>query len=373
MQDLSFERLFRQTFVYNIIFEDTEVDERYFGIDDHSSVLAISGAGCGVANFVSQNARHIDAVDINKHHLALAALKATAAQEMDSHEEFYGMFGRGYHPDAKRATADITRHLPRWIQKYWKRHHARFDRTFIQQGMTTQGLRILRNITGMDAEWVRSLIPESPAERRRILEETVFPAFDIPWVKAIIESPLQLLGLGINYSQKNRLMETEETPSFVEYLKLYLSRLAETDVERNWFIWYASAGQYNHDTPDAVPPYLRPDHHANAVRSTTSVNYRNESIFKTLARGKSNTWTHYSLLDAVDWMPDTTRERLFDEILRTSVDGARVLYRSVEDDSIVERLGLERHFQLDVEASEAAARDDRTRQYRRVNFYDVVH
>ena len=47
--DGAFEQVFARTFVYNILFEDAEVDERFLGLDESSRVLAISGAGCGVA------------------------------------------------------------------------------------------------------------------------------------------------------------------------------------------------------------------------------------------------------------------------------------------------------------------------------------
>jgi len=372
VQDWSFERLFKRAFVYNILFEDTEVDERYLDVDERSRVLAISGAGCGVANHVSQNAQSVDAVDINPHHLALTALKTSAVQKLESHDELYTMFGRGYHPDPENAVAHLTADLPRWIRSYWRSHYKVFKRSMIQEGMTAQGLRILRNLTGMDAEWLRHRIPESVEERHRILEESVFPVFERPWVKMLLNSPVQLMALGVNFSQRDRLLETEGT-DLVGYFCEYIKRLAETDLERNWFAWYAAAGYYNHELPEAVPPYLRPDHHEVSKRAPTAVRYRRKNIFKVLDRAQQNTWTHYTLCDAVDWMPEKAQRKLFDEILRTSRDGARMLYRSVEDHSLIERHGLERHFQLDAEASRLASEQDRTRQYRRVNFYTVCH
>ena len=72
-------------------------------------------------------------------------------------------------------------------------------------------------------------------------------------------------------------------------------------------------------------------------------------------------------------MPEDTQRHLLKEIIRTSRDGARMLYRTVEQDSLVERHGLERHLKLDVAASDIASHDDRSRQYRRVNFYTVAH
>ncbi|MEM7676031.1 MAG: DUF3419 family protein, partial [Myxococcota bacterium] len=82
LRDIAFQRMFSGLFVYNILFEDSELDDRFLEIDERSDVLSITGAGCGVATMVSRQPRTIDAVDINKHHLALSALKITAAQRL---------------------------------------------------------------------------------------------------------------------------------------------------------------------------------------------------------------------------------------------------------------------------------------------------
>src|ERR1700722_17092909 len=63
--DRAFQQLFRHLFVYNMLFEDTEVDELFLGVGPDSRILGISGAGCGIANHVSRRPRSIDAVDIN--------------------------------------------------------------------------------------------------------------------------------------------------------------------------------------------------------------------------------------------------------------------------------------------------------------------
>ena len=84
IRDLSFEAVFRRVFVYNILFEDAEVDGLFFNVQQDSSVLGISAAGCGLASLVRFQPRRIDAVDINGHHLALASLKLTASRDLNS-------------------------------------------------------------------------------------------------------------------------------------------------------------------------------------------------------------------------------------------------------------------------------------------------
>src|SRR5271166_1764786 len=85
LSDTAFQHLFKHLFVYNMLFEDTEVDERFLGVGPESRVLGISGAGCGIANQLSRRPRSVDAVDINAKHLAITALKTSSARELESH------------------------------------------------------------------------------------------------------------------------------------------------------------------------------------------------------------------------------------------------------------------------------------------------
>ena len=64
---------------------------------------------------------------------------------------------------------------------------------------------------------------------------------------------------------------------------------------------------------------------------------------------------------------------LCEEILRTSKDGAVMLYRTVEDDCLVDRLGFHGHFKRMDKESEIATDLDRSRQYRHVHFYRISH
>jgi S-adenosylmethionine-diacylglycerol 3-amino-3-carboxypropyl transferase len=371
--DRAFQQLFRHLFVYNMLFEDTEVDERFLGVGPNSRLLGISGAGCGIANHLSRRPRSIDAVDINGRHLAITALKASAARNLESYEEFYQLWGHGTHEEPERVVTRLTADLPRWIQRHWKANHAVFDHAFHQRGLTAQMFGILRRLSNVDATWLRSLIGIPVAERRRQIVERFEPILRTPWVSALLRSPLHLVAIGVNHAQCERMLRAEGLSDIVDFLLLHLGRVAETDLERNWFAWFAVAGHYNHARPDAVPPFMRRDHHEHSLGADTDVRFHHKNIFDVLGSAGPKSWTHYTLLDAPDWMPNDVQRKLLDEIIRTSTDGAVVLHRSVEEGSLPERHGMERHFVPMVEATELATQLDRTRQFRRVAFYQVAH
>lgn len=373
LRDWTFQRLFSQLFVYNILYEDSEVDERYLGIDEGSTVLGISGAGCRIAGHLSARPRRIDAVDINKHHLALTALKVAAAQRLRSYSSFYDLFGRGWHAEPESVISRLIEPLPSWMGAYWRDRYDLFSESMFRHSLASRLFGTMRNLSGIDGAWLRSMITASVEERWRAIDERLVPVLRTPWVTAVLESPLYLISLGINYAQSERILRTENKSDLIDFLIMHMKRVADTDLERNWIAWHCLAGYYNHDHPEAVPPYLRKDRHERSVGAPTITAFHHKNVFDVLSEAGPNTWSHFTFCDAPDWMPAPTQRRLFDEVLRTSRDGGVLSFRSVETESLITRHGLEKHFQLLEDESMRAAIADRTRQYRRVDYYRIVH
>lgn len=372
LKDFLFQQTFSRLFVYNILFEDAEVDERFFGLDESSRVMSVSGAGCGVAGMLASNPRSIDAVDINTHHLALAALKIQAARHQKPYSSFYDLFGRGWLPQPAPALARLVDDLPRWMQRYWRSNEHFFHRSLYGEGLTARFVDALRRRSGIDANWLRGLMDQPLDARRQAIEDAIAPVLRSPLARTLARSPIQLLALGVNYRQCERLQETEQM-GLLDFFLHHIHRLAETDLRTNWFAWYFVTGQFHHDDKEGVPPYLRPDHYARSQEATTEVRFHRSSFFDVLRGASARTWTHFSLLDAPDWLDLDAQERLLDEIRRTGRDGAIVLHRTVEPGSIFERCRAGRHFEELVPESDLASALDRTRQYRRVSFHRLVH
>lgn len=365
--------VFRRVFVYNIVFEDSEVDQKILGLDEDSSVLTITGAGCGVAGMVAKRPRRIDAVDINRHHLALTALKVEGARKLGSYADFYDLFGRGYTTTPAKMVRSLTTDLPAWMQRYWKLHHRRFHEPYYRQGASGQMLAMLRKVAGLGTEWLRQLIALPLAERAALIEDTFRPALNRPYIKAFLHSPLHDVSAGINQAQRVRMLEGGAGESLIDFYVKHSQRVAcQTDLERNWIAWYAIAGHFNHDCPDALPPYLRRERHKESQGAKLEVNYHANNMLEVLERAPAKSWSHYILSDAPDWMPEPMQTRLLGEIARTARPGATILRRSVEQDDMVERLGFGRRLVRQAEPSDFATQADRSCQYRRIDLYRMA-
>lgn len=371
-RDRAFWAVFSRIPVFTILFEDPDVEERFFQVNASARVLSVSAAGCGIASLLASHPEHIDAVDGNGHHLALTALKVAAAQRLEWHADLYALFGHGRHEAPEQLIASLTASLPDWIRAYWARRSTVFRRGLYQSSLSTWLFAVLRAITGLDEAWMRRMLSLSTDARVAEIERLYARALKHPAFLLAARSPILLLGTGINFRQRDRNLSGVGAADMTRVLLETGKRIAATDLETNWIFWHVMRGQFNHDHPDARPPYLRASHHARSLAAPTTVAYHHRSFLEVLADATSDTWTHYNFSDALDWLDDTLQRRVLTEVIRTSRPGALLLVRSVEPSCMVKRLGLERWFsRLDIE-SDAATAMDRSGLYRRVDLYRVT-
>ncbi len=370
--DRAFAATFRHIFTFSLLYEDSEVDNRVLGLDSRSRVLAVSGAGCGVAGLLAAHPARIDAIDTNRHHLALTALKVAAARRLTSHAEFYQLLGRGRHGDPERTIQPLMRELPAWVGHYWSANHRRFRHNLYAEGLAGTFQRWLRRNVGLDADFLRTLQRLAPADRLARLSP-VLASLRRSWpMRTLVNTPLFLLGIGVNFEQRQRNLRANRAATMVDVVTAHFERLAQTELETNWFVWVGLTGQFNHDHPRAVPPYLRAESHRRSLVAPTRVGFHRESLQRMLAGATPRQWSHFSLCDVMDWMPADAQRQLLQRIASVGGPGALVLTRTVEDECAVDRAGLSELYERVEPASSRASEQERTRLYGRVNVYRVI-
>ncbi|MNS52031.1 hypothetical protein D3C72_847330 [compost metagenome] len=372
LRDRLFWRVFSRTFVFSFLYEDTTVEERHFGVDSDSSVLAIAAAGCGIAGLLASHPRRIDAVDGNASHLALTALKVAASQHLESHEDLYAMFGHGIHAEPERVIAQVAHAMPEWAQAHWRRHGGLFRKGLHRHALASRYSGAARRICGADDRWMRTRMLDRPVEARVEEITRLFKALMAPWpVRLAARSPLVLLAQGINYRQRERNLLSYGTTELPDVALAIWQRLARTDVATNWILWNAFTGGFDHANPDCRPPYLRTDRHARALSSPTQTAFHLGNFIDVLKRAEPGTWSHYNFSDALDWLPEATQRSVLLEVVRTARPGAMLINRTVDRECLVAQLGLEEHFDRLEDASAEATASECSGLYQRTDLYRV--
>jgi S-adenosylmethionine-diacylglycerol 3-amino-3-carboxypropyl transferase len=103
----------------------------------------------------------------------------------------------------------------------------------------------------------------------------------------------------------------------------------------NYFAWQALGRAYAKDGRGPLPPYLRAGHFEAIRERAGRAEVLNRSFTEYLHSLPIESADRFVLLDAQDWMTDTQLNALWREITRTARPGARVIFRTAAEPSLL--------------------------------------
>lgn len=364
--------------VYAQIWEDPDVDMEALEIRPDCHVVTIASGGCNVLSYLTADPARITAVDLNTAHIALNRLKLVAARTLPDHGAFHRFFAKA---DSKENVAAyrtfVGPHLDDATRRYWegrdfigRRRIGGFARGIYKHGLLGRFIgaaHLLARLHGVNPR--RMLDARSREEQRAIFEAELAPVFDSAFMRWLTSQPASLFGLGIPPAQYEALAGDDRMDSV---LKARLKKLAcDFDLKDNYFAVQAFGRGYD-GGEGPLPPYLQATNHEAVVERSGRVDVRHVNLVEFLASQKAESADRYVLLDAQDWMDDAQLNALWAQITRTAKPGARVLFRTAGEPSIlpgrVDEAVLSRwHYRME-ESLDYTARD-RSAIYGGVHLY----
>jgi S-adenosylmethionine-diacylglycerol 3-amino-3-carboxypropyl transferase len=152
-------------------------------------------------------------------------------------------------------------------------------------------------------------------------------------VRRITDNPASLYGLGIPPAQYAKLCGGRPMH---EVLRERLERLVcDFEIGGNYFAWQAFARQYAPDDKPSLPPYLQHGNFAALQANAGRAEVLNLGFTEFLRGQGAASADRYVLLDAQDWMTDEQLNDLWREITRTARPGARVIFRTAAEPSLL--------------------------------------
>ncbi len=342
------ERLFAYFFsglVYPQIWEDPDIDMEAMDLGPQHRVVTIASGGCNVLAYLTRWPAHVDAVDLNRTHIALNRLKLTAIRHLPGHadvERFFGKTNQG--GNRKAYDRHIAPHLDPAARAYWEGRNWRgqrrielFDGNFYRAGLLgwfLTSVHLLARIHGVDAsEFVKS---RCLREQRRFFDERLAPLFDRRLVRWITGRKASLFGLGIPPTQYDALLESTDDRTMASVLRRRVEKLCcHFPLHENYFARQAFGMSYDGAPGASVPAYLDAAHYDVIRDGTQQVTVHNRSFTDLLAEKPNASTDRYVLLDAQDWMSDAQLNALWAQIDRTARPGARVIFRTAGEPSIL--------------------------------------
>lgn len=333
-----------RSMVYPQIWEDPRADMEALEITPQTRIMTIASGGCNVMSYLSANPARIYAVDLNATHIALLKLKIAAAQHLPNHATFYRFFGAANDRRNVALYNDlIAPHLDADTRAYWegreltgRRRITRFARNFYHFGLLGRFIatgHLAARVFG--AKPKRLLEARSIEEQREIFARDIGPAFSHPVLRWITSNRASLFGLGIPPVQYDAL-SGGGARTMADVLKERAERLATGfDLKDNYFAWQAFGRSYATQGEGPCPPYLEKANFMAVKARANRVDVVHDNMIRFLSGEPAESLDRYILLDAQDWMDDAALNALWQQITRTARAGARVIFRTAGEESIL--------------------------------------
>jgi S-adenosylmethionine-diacylglycerol 3-amino-3-carboxypropyl transferase len=342
------ERIFGLLFsglVYPQIWEDPEVDLAAMELQPHHRLLTIASGGCNMLTYLSRGPQSIDVADLNASHIALNRLKIAAFRHLPGHADVMRFFGAA-NERANSAAYDrfIAPHLDAKSRRYWegrrlngKRRIEVFNGNFYRTGLLGRFIgasHIAARLYGVDLNELMQA--RTLEEQRDVFERRIAPVFDRKAVRWITARKSSLFGLGIPPRQFDELASLTEEKTLAGVLRERVEKLAcHFPLKDNYFAWQAFARRYPSPAEGKLPPYLAFENYAAIRDNLDRVALHHDNVVHILEGKAAESMDRYVLLDAQDWMTDEQINALWREITRTARPGARVIFRTAAEKSIV--------------------------------------
>ena len=343
------ERIFGLLFsglVYPQIWEDPDVDMAAMELKPGHRLVTIGSGGCNVLAYLSRSPGRIDVVDLNLHHIALNRLKLAAFRHLPSRADVVRMLAMANVP-SNSASFDLflAPNLDAGTRAYWQRRRwngrrrvEAFDRNIYRSGLLGRFIatgHLIARLHGVDlTEFARV---RSLREQRIFFDTRVAPLFDRPLIRWLTSRKSSLFGLGIPPQQYDELVRTSADRTMAPVLRQRLEKLAcHFPLRDNYFAWQAFVRRYPDKDEGCLPTYLLPENYLAIRDNVDRVAVHHASFTELLAQKPVASVDRYVLLDAQDWMTDEQLNDLWREIGRTAAPGARVIFRTAGEASILE-------------------------------------
>lgn len=328
--------------VYAQIWEDPVVDMEALAITPDCHVVTIASGGCNVLSYLTANPRQISAVDLNTAHVALNKLKFTAVRHLPDYEHFRRFFGDADSPaNIEAYRQHIRPHLDDTSRRYWEGRDlslrprvAMFGKGAYRRGLLGGFIGAAHLIARMyRVDLSTMLTARDMAHQRALFDEKLAPVFDRPFMRWLTSQPASLFGLGIPPAQYDALAGDE---TMANVLRKRLENLAcGHDLKDNYFAWQAFGRGYGKAADAPLPPYLQQHHYETVMQRVDRASIHHANMTDWLAEQADASMDRYVLLDAQDWMTDAQLTALWAQITRTARPGARVLFRTAAEPSLL--------------------------------------
>lgn len=321
------ERLVFHGIVFNMSWEDPEMDRQALQVGPGDTVISISSAGCNPLNFLCQNPERLISIDGNPAQNAVLELKLAAIETLP-HEEFFNIFAarepsvvtKYYRTRLRPEISDRSRAF--WDKNLWMVRRGLYD--YGKMGLAARIVRFLLPRIGIRRHQVERFFElQSLAEQKRMYHDVVEPKLWGPVIKRLCESRWFMYLCGVHPTQLDLI---DGRHGIYEYIRERIEyALTQVPIYDNYFLSVTATGRFR---GTRVPPYLLEENFQTLRNNLDRVTVVNGWLGPYLDTQPEGSIQKFNLLDIFDWMSPEVFEGTMRSVLRAAAPNARLIYRS---------------------------------------------
>jgi len=327
----------RRNLIYNACWEDPRLDREALKLNENDRVLVITSAGCNALDYACAGAGSIAAVDVNPRQNALLELKMAGIRRLE-YGDFFGLFGRGTHEQARTLYGDKLRDtLSAPARAFWDGHIGYFE------GRSRRDSFYFRGAAGLFAYFMNVYIDR--VVRLRHVLDAMLSARDVRCQQALYyahlhedfwrgwlcwllgrEASMSLLGVPRPQIEQIKRHYRQGVVTFIrECIEAVFGHLPLVD---NYFWRVYLTGRY---TPTCCPEYLREENFERLKGGLVDRIEIHTGTVSDYLRQCTHPTTKFVLLDHMDWLSTHAAEALAEEwqlITENAAEDAQIIWRS---------------------------------------------
>jgi S-adenosylmethionine-diacylglycerol 3-amino-3-carboxypropyl transferase len=335
LRDWVFRQVHTKNLVYNTCWEDPRCDRQLLQLNQDSEVVMITSAGCNALDYLLDNPKKINCIDMNPRQNALLELKRSSFQNA-SYAEHWAMFGDGVMPEFDTFYQEKLRStLPDFAKEYWDDNWKYFNGKGIRKSFyhfSTSGTlawifnKYLKTRKKLYRQ-IKHIFEVGSLEEQTKIYNRIESKIANKLVEFVVNRNLTMSMVGVPRSQQLLFAKKYERGAMGFIQECLRKVFTQIPTHDNYFYRLYLDGKY---TKTCCPSYVE-EQNFEVLKDRIDQIQTHTCTISAFLKNNPGKYSHYILLDHQDWLAANNIPVLEEEwqlILANSRPGTRILLRS---------------------------------------------
>ena len=335
LRDWVFRQVHTKNLVYNTCWEDPRCDRQLLQLNQDSEVVMITSAGCNALDYLLDDPKKINCIDMNPRQNALLELKKSSFQNA-SYAEHWAMFGNGVMPEFDNFYPEKLRStLPDFAKEYWDDNWKYFNGKGIRKSFyhfSTSGTlawifnKYLKTRKKLYRQ-IKHMFEVGTLEEQTKIYNRIESKIANKLVEFVVNRNLTMSMVGVPRSQQLLFAKKYERGAMGFIQECLRKVFTQIPTHDNYFYRLYLDGKY---TKTCCPSYVE-EQNFGVLKDRIDQIQTHTCTISAFLKNNPGKYSHYILLDHQDWLAANNIPVLEEEwqlILANSRPGTRILLRS---------------------------------------------